>query len=298
MEQPDLTLAEKVYYAHLCNMARHRGYFRVEFREWGRWFGCSHQTVRRAFDGLEEKGWIQADSHQHGHSPRYKPLRDPMTGEVRGGQNEQSEIAQSEQSIAKNVQSQIAKNVQSTRGDKKRTKRNNKIPPAVSPPQGKSAGSSGGETSAGVTFSKDAVHPLSLAAEYLPPASDFDEEGLFAHYLAEKARHHRTRYSDLVVRRAILALHCYPSDGPRLGNAEVRAILSQWMFKGWPLKPQGLWDSGKGGALLWEILLHWAGTDAAPAPRKGAFDVDAVMAESEAIWQKMQAEKAEETAIP
>ena len=63
---------------------------------------------------------------------------------------------------------------------------------------------------------------------------------------------------DAEVRRAIIVLHGDPDITPRLTAGEIRIILTHWMKKGWPRRPQQLWDvNEKMKVPNWEVCLHF-----------------------------------------
>ena len=103
-------------------------------------------------------------------------------------------------------------------------------------------------------------NPISLSdTDLRPPAPDFDEEACFHHYLAEKQKHHRTRFLDMEVRRAIQVLHRDPTIEPRLGSEDIQLILSNWMEFGRPLKPHQLFDEHPSMEVPnWEACLWFA----------------------------------------
>ena len=122
----------------------------------------------------------------------------------------------------------------------------------------KRSGTDAGAPARGSDVGGDA-HPLKLTdAELQPPVPDFPEDELFKHYSEEKDRYRRTRFLDVEVRRTITVLHCDPDITPRLTAGEIRSILSHWMKKGWPRRPQQLWDvNEKMKVPNWEVCLHF-----------------------------------------
>jgi len=80
MQQENLSIPEKVFYSHLFNLSRFGAAPKVEWKKWGEWFGCSPDTVKRAFSRLEQARWVKSGERRKGRTPRFQPLIDPRNG--------------------------------------------------------------------------------------------------------------------------------------------------------------------------------------------------------------------------
>lgn len=129
-----------------------------------------------------------------------------------------------------------------------------------------------------VTVTRDTSTPLSRTnAELLPPAADFDHEGLAAEAGVLARAYHRTHLLPAQLHRLVYVLHCDPTISPRLDAAKIRLILANWLKTGMPRHAHHLFRHHKKMDMpWWETCLHFAEKNAAAAPKDpyaGEYDI-------------------------